>query len=114
MKYMLLIYGNHQAWDAMSSEGFGRLMTAHTVLQEELTASGELVDTNELSVEQARTVRTTDGTLVVTDGPFSESKEIFAGYYLIDCRDLDRATEIAGRLVESEFAPIEVRRVGGD
>ena len=49
-----------------------------------------------------------DGVAAVTDGPFTEAKEVLAGYYLLDC-SLERATEIAARLPEARFSPIEIR-----
>jgi hypothetical protein len=113
MKYMLLIYGNHAAWDAMTEQSQQELIQVHVSLQAELTASGELLDVNELPLQDAKIVRTSGGVPVVTDGPFAESKEILAGYYLVDCASVERAAEIAGRLVEAEFAPIEVRQVSG-
>jgi hypothetical protein len=65
-------------------------------LNAELLASGELVDAQGLS-DQAKTVTKTGGAPVITDGPFPESKELLAGYRLIDVESLDRALEIAGR-----------------
>ena len=64
-------------------------------LNAELTASGELVDAQALS-NQARTVTNT-GTPVVTDGPFPESKELLAGYRLVDVESVERALEIAAK-----------------
>ncbi|NEM89932.1 hypothetical protein [Galbitalea soli] len=58
-------------------------------------------------------VRSTDGQLAITAGPLYDSADFASGYYLLDCVDIDRACEIAGRLHESRFAPIEVRQVGG-
>lgn len=112
MKYMLLIYGNFEAWNAITAEGRERIMRAHQEVQDELTASGELIETHELSVKDARVVRTKDGVPIVTDGPFAEVGEVFAGYYLVDCLDVERATAIAGRFAEAEFAPVEVRQIG--
>jgi len=113
MKYMILIGGNHAGWAALGEAGMKRIMDAHNALFDELTASGELVETNELGVtaEDARVVRVTNGALTVTDGPFVESKEIVAGYYIVDVADIDRATTIASRIVEAEFAPVEVRLI---
>jgi hypothetical protein len=109
-KFMLLIYGNHEGWSALGPEGSQRIMAAHRSVTDELVANGELVDTHELSPSAARVVRTTDGSPTVTDGPFVETKEIVAGYYIVECASIERATEIAGRLGEAEFAPIEVRQ----
>ena len=88
-------------------------------LNAELLAGGELVDAQGLS-DQARTVTNSGGAPVITDGPFPESKELLAGYRLIDVESLDRALEIAAR---ASAAPgpngvpigdhIEVRQVMG-
>jgi hypothetical protein len=81
-------------------------------VQRDLKASGELLDVQELAVADAKIVRSQSGTPSVVDGPFSEGIQFISGYYLIDCVDVDRATEIAGRLAEVKFAPIEVCRLG--
>lgn len=109
MKYMILIYGNVASWSKMDAESFSALMTAHRALQAELKESGEFVDTNELPAENAKIVRTKGGVSEVTDGPFVEIKEIVAGYYIVECDSIDRATEIAGKLAEAEFGLVEVR-----
>jgi hypothetical protein len=112
MKYLLMIYGNHASWNALTKEAVARFERAHQSVQEELTASGELIDTQELAVEDSKVVRTSGGRSVVTAGPFTEGTQFISGYYLIDCPDMERATEIAGRFAEAEFAPIEVLRLG--
>jgi hypothetical protein len=112
MKYMLLIYGNNEAWDGMTEERYSAIMDAHYALEAELTASGEMVENEELRGEGTRIVRAPGGTVTVTDGPFVELKEIVAGYYIVDCASIERATEIAGRMVEAEFALVEVRPIG--
>ena len=88
-------------------------------LNAELLASGELVDAQGLS-DQAKTVTKTGAAPVITDGPFPESKELLAGYRLIDVDTLDRALEIAakasaapGQRGEAIRQPIEVRQVMG-
>jgi hypothetical protein len=111
MKYMILIYGNVEGWKAMDADSFRALMAAHTALQQELRDSGEFVDTNELPVENAKIVRTRGGVSEVTDGPFVEIKEIVAGYYIVECDGIDRATQIAGKLSEAEFGLVEVRQL---
>jgi hypothetical protein len=108
---MILIYGNFESWNAMDADSFRTLMAAHTALQEELKTSGEFVDTNELPLDNAKIVRTTAGAAQVTDGPFVEVKEILAGYYIVECEDVDRATQIAGRLAEAEYGLVEVRQM---
>lgn len=55
--------------------------------------------------------RTVGGVSEVTDGPFVEIKEIVAGYYIVECEDIDRATQIAGKLAEAEYGLVEVRQM---
>ena len=59
----------------------------------------------------AKRVTHTDGSAVASDGPFAETKELLAGFYLVDCETEARAVEIAGRFPEAEFGLIEVRPV---
>lgn len=108
---MLLIYGNRETWDALSGKAYQEAVRAHGELMRDLLDSGELVGNEGLTTVQARTVRVRDGAPAVTDGPFTEAKEILAGYYLVDCESLERATEIAARVPEARFSPVEVRRV---
>jgi hypothetical protein len=80
----------------------------------ELTESGELVGGEALApVEQARTVRVRDGVPAVTDGPFAEAKEQFAGYLTVDCESVERAVEIAARWPDAKWWAMEVRPVMG-
>lgn len=111
MKYLLMIYGNQATWDSWSDEDVRSVLGAHERLQAELTASGELVGSAGLTTAGARSVRVTDGIPAVTDGPFTEAKEVLAGYYLVECDSVERATEIAARLPEARYDPVEVRRM---
>jgi hypothetical protein len=108
MKYMLLIYGNTATWDTLHAQGIDQVLDEHRKLSEELKANGEYVDSLGLTTSNARVVRVNDGVAAVTDGPFTEAKEVLAGYYVVDC-SLERATEIAARLPEAPFSPIEIR-----
>jgi hypothetical protein len=109
MKYMLLIYGNTETWDALGAEGMDEVYAAHRALFEEMKANGEFVAADGLTTVDARVVQVRDGVPAVTDGPFTEAKEVLAGYYLVDCSSLERATELAAKLPEARFSPIEVR-----
>lgn len=108
MKYMLLIYGNQETWEALQADGMDAVLGAHRALLAELRASGELVSADGLTTAEARVVRVVDGVQAVTDGPFTEAKEVLAGYYLVDC-SLERALELAAQLPEAHYSPIEVR-----
>ena len=111
MKYMITIYNNPDATAAIEGVDQEEFARGHNAAQTELRASGELIDSNELAVSTAKVVRTNGGTLHVTDGPFTEGKEIVGGYYLVDCESMQRALEIAGMFVEARYTPIEVREL---
>lgn len=120
MRYMLLIQTNQDAWRRLGewSPGDTRRMVAYMdELNQELVAAGELVDANGLGgPAQATTVRARpDGEPIVTDGVFPESKEVLAGYWVVDVPSLDRAVEIAARASAAPgpggapvYQPIEV------
>jgi hypothetical protein len=62
-------------------------------------------------IETATTVRVRDGKVSVTDGPFAETKEQLAGFYLIDAKDLDDAIQVAAKMPPARVGSIEVRPV---
>ncbi|GAA3752007.1 YciI family protein [Plantactinospora mayteni] len=122
MKYLLLIHSNPENWGhptflrtaaalAMSSEERAELSREFETLLTEIVESGELVTAEALpDPAQTRTVRVRDGVPAVTDGPFVEAKEQFAGYFVVDCESLERATEIAARFPDTRFGgAVEVR-----
>jgi hypothetical protein len=63
------------------------------------------------SVSDATTVRVRNGEVLATDGPFAETKEQLAGYYVVDCRDLDEAIEVASKIPGARTGSIEVRPI---
>lgn len=123
MKYMLQIYSDPDSWghpiflrtpeaEAMSGEERDAMVARLDALLKEITESGELVGGEALADPvNARTVRVRDGVPATTDGPFSESKEQLAGYFVVDCESLERATEIAARFPDARFAAVEVRPI---
>ena len=63
------------------------------------------------AVADATTVRVRDGKVVTVDGPFAETKEQIGGYFVVDCKDLDEAIEIAGKIPGARDGSIEVRPI---
>ena len=59
----------------------------------------------------ATTVRVRDGEVLTSDGPFAETKEQMGGYYLVDCKDLDEAIEVASKIPGAQHGSIEVRPI---
>ena len=112
MKYMLLIYVNPATLQSFSEEEMNEIFRAHEEFQKVITESGEMVNTKALAdVSSTATVRVRDGATVVTDGPYLEAKEHFAGYYLVDCERRERAIELAAMIPDAKFSAMEVRAV---
>src|SRR6266496_3398139 len=108
MQYAVLIYERPDAYDGYSEE------EALAIRGEYLTIRGQdprLVGGAGLQpVETATTVRVQDGETLVTDGPFADTKEVFAGFYLLDADDLDAAIEIAARIPAARLGgSVEIR-----
>ena len=109
MKYMILTYGSQQDYDGMagidtgtpawSGEDFAAMGAFMNAFNTELEESGELVETRALAAPvHTRRFGAKDGTPFVTDGPYAETQEVLAGYWIVECESFDRANEIAGRL----------------
>ena len=101
MKYMLMMFGDAEDMMAeRSREWVGDMMGFMQSFNEELTKTGELVEARGLAFPRtAKTVSLVDGQVVVTDGPFAETKEALAGYWVFDVAGEERAVELAGRVV---------------
>jgi hypothetical protein len=113
MKYMMMTFGSAEAGlEAMGRDWMREMVQFMHELDDDLRRSGELVDEHGLADgSQAKTVRFEKGITVSTDGPYAESKESLAGYWIVDVESEQRAIEIASRIVAFVKAPIEVRRV---
>ena len=109
MKYMILTYASQQDYDAMSgkpvaetawsAKDFAAMGEFMESFNKDLAESGELVETRGLTAPvHTRRVQLKDGVPVVTDGPYAETYEVLAGYWIVECESFDRATEIAARL----------------
>jgi hypothetical protein len=99
MRYMLLIYNNENARENLTSEQRIKSEShAHSYI-DEATQSGVFQAADPLEpTRTATTVRTKDGKVMITDGPFAETKEQLAGYFILDCKDLDEALEWAAKI----------------
>jgi hypothetical protein len=117
MKYLILIHQNRGAREQFASfppEVQAAGMQAYYDLNAELTRTGEMVSAEALSDDSTATVVSLkSGSIVTSDGPFAESKEMLAGFYLVDVTSLDRALEIAALIpeVQAGAGDVEVRAV---
>jgi hypothetical protein len=110
MRYALLVCIEENA--ELSDEDAERQFAEFMDFQDEMQARGVLLARERLRPTTLSTsVRVRDGGLVVADGPFAETKEQIAGFYIVDCEDLDEAIEIASRNPGARYGTIEVRPV---
>ncbi|GAA1514708.1 YciI family protein [Kribbella lupini] len=115
MKFLILIYGNpegRELWNQLSEEQRRESMAGYGALENALNANGELIASESLDDPGlTRQVLVRDGKAVTTDGPFAEIKEQLAGFYLVECDDFERATEIVTQIPEAQFSIVEIRPV---
>jgi hypothetical protein len=109
-QYMMLLYANEAGPEEMAERESE--MPAWIELTESLREAGLLVASDRLSpVASATTVRMRDGEAELTDGPFAVTKEVLAGYYVLECADLDEALEHAARMPLARYGSVEVRPI---
>ncbi len=109
MQYALLIYRKPGAVEALSQDEQEQVHREYWEIKDEpgITGGAALHP-----VETATTVRVQDGQVLVTDGPFADTKEIFGGFYLLEAGNLDQATEIAARIPAARLGgAVEIRPV---
>jgi hypothetical protein len=112
MRYALLICGEDKRQAEMSEAEAGAQMAAYVAFGEEMGARGVLQGGERLRpAATATTVRVREGEVLTSDGPFAETKEQMAGFYLVDCKDLDEAIEVASKIPGAQHGSIEVRPV---
>jgi hypothetical protein len=112
-QYMLLIHLDPAAAPATGSPEQLRAREEYTALTQQMQDEGSFVAGGQLQpAETATTVRVNGGgEAVLSDGPFAETKEWLAGYYLLDCPDLDAAAALAARIPAARHGSVEVRPV---
>jgi len=109
MEYALLVHEKPGAYDVLSDEERQAVLGEYWTLRDDprVVAGAALHP-----VETVTTVRVHDGDTLVTDGPFADTKEVFAGWYVIEADDIDAAIEIASRCPAARFGgSVEVRPV---
>ena len=112
MKYLALIYGDAERWDAMDEGQQEAMRGQYRAFAQEAGQRGALVDGFELEPSStATTLRSGDNGPIVTDGPFAETKEQLGGYYLIEADSLDDAIEWATKLPGSHHGTVEIRAI---
>ena len=112
MRYALLIYASEQEWAGQTEEqsqaSYQEYMAfTKDIVDRGIHQSGEALQ----PTATATTVRVRDGETLTTDGPFAETKDQLGGFYLVDCKDLDEAIEVAARIPDVRRGSIEIRPI---
>lgn len=112
MKYLALVYYNETIMQEMSQREWDALNQDCIACVADLTESGHFLDGAPLmSTDTAATLRVRNGKTMVTDGPFAETKEQLAGFYMLEARDLNEALRLAAKIPPARYGCVEVRPV---
>jgi hypothetical protein len=112
MQYMLLVHHNEEDFCKFSEVKQQQMLAESVQLTHQLHDNGQYVSASPLhQAATAAIVRVRDGKPTVSDGPFAETKEQLAGYFLIEARDLNEAIGIATRVPGARIGTVEVRPV---
>ncbi len=112
MEYMLLIYSDERAWASLPDDERNAIIGEYFALTEEMRDRGVYVTGAPLRpTTTADTVRVRDDELLVTDGPFAETKEQLGGYFLVDVESDDEARAWAAKIPAARYGSVEVRPV---
>ena len=112
MKYLCLVYYNEKSMQEKSQEEWDALNRECMACVADLTDSGHFLDGAPLlSTETATTLRMRDGKPLITDGPFAETKEQLAGFYMLEARDMNEAIRLAEKIPPARYGSVEIRPV---
>lgn len=114
MKYLCLICAE-TVMEMMPEADAEKHFQEYAALTDGIRQSGQFLGANRLKpAADATTVRVRNGQVLVTDGPFAETKEQFGGYYLIEARDLNEAIQVAAKIPGARYGSVEVRPIADD
>ena len=112
MKFLFMIYHDERVLEALPEHEMQALVDSALDYDAEIRRSGHYIVSNALQrARTARTLRVREGKVLVTDGPFAETREQLGGFFLIEARDLNEATAIAARIPGARIGTVEVRPV---
>jgi len=110
MRYLALIYLDESELGAIPAGELSDLNAQHLDFNDGLRATGNFIVAEALApAQETKKLSKRTGKVHITDGPFTEAKEVVAGFYLIEADTLQQATEIASRIPSAAFGTIEVR-----
>ena len=113
MQYLISLTYRDGEGPQEGTPSFDEEMKVWHALTDELRAAGQLLGVTGRKPESATTVRTNGGDVVVTDGPYAETKEILFSFYLVELPDLDAAIAVASRMPATEYGSVTITATTG-
>jgi hypothetical protein len=110
-RYLLLLRAEPGQYEKLSPEEIQRILQRFAKWREELTAGGHNPEGQKLRDGIGRQLTQTNGKVIVTDGPYAETREILGGYYAFDADSFEQAVELAKGCPVLPFGPIEIREI---
>jgi len=109
VKYLLMIYGNQEKWESMPRDSWSDAIARQEAFNARYRETGELLGAYGLAdAARAKLVRREAGLPAVTDGPYLETKEYLASFWLLDCESQERAEQIAADMPFADEEPVEL------
>lgn len=109
--YIFLLYDDPAAFENVSPEEIQTIIQKFSEWKQHIRSEGLLVSSEKLQDGTGRVLRLADGKVLVTDGPYTESKEVIGGVFVIQARDYAHAVEIASQCPQLECGAVEIREV---
>ena len=111
MKYMLLVYHNEEQFAALGETTHATMLDESIRLAHQVGSSGQYLAAPLQPTATATCIRVRDHKTVVTDGPYAETREQLAGYFLIEAKSLDQAIAVAAKVPGAKIGTIEIRPI---
>ena len=109
--YMFMLYNGPDDFEGMGPEEMQSIVERYKAWGDRLEAEGRLVGSEKLVDDEGRVIHKRSGALTVTDGPYSETKEVIGGYFAVRAADYEEALELAKGCPHVEFGTLEIRAV---
>ena len=109
--YLVLLHEGTTGQPVLSPEEMQAIIARYKAWGQRLHASGRLVASNKLENDTGRVLRRDDGQIRITDGPFTETKDVLGGYFLIQAESYEEAAELCRDTPHLDFGVVEVRRI---
>ncbi len=112
MQYLILIADVESQWATLSETEMGKVMGEFRAYGEELQKNGHFIAGHQLHPSKtARSIRTRNGSLQTTDGPYAETKEQLGGFYVVQVKDQAEAERVAARCPGAKYGTVELRPI---